>query len=143
MESIENVKDCFDNSEFLDILAECVFNPTLERLKSRAEKYMKNPKTSIHAMKQNGIYIGIIVLDISNPKQIELLDFAVRKDLQNNGAGRKLINFCAGAFKPNTILAETDDDAVGFYRKVGFSVLPLGDKYNAGINRYLCTLTID
>lgn len=51
--------------------------------------------------------------------------------------------FCVETFKPDTIIAETDDDAVGFYRKVGFSVLPLGDKYNTGINRYLCTLTID
>lgn len=143
MESIENVKDCLDNSALLDILAECVFKPSLERLKSRAEKYMKNPKTRIHAIKQNGIYIGIIVLDIRNPKQIEILDFAVRKELQNNGTGRKLIQFCVETFKPDTILAETDDDAVGFYRKVGFSVLPLGDKYNTGINRYLCTLTID
>lgn len=143
MESIENVKDCFDNSELLDILAGCVFNPTLERLKSRAEKYMKNPQTRIHAMKQNGRYIGIIVLDISNPKQIEILDFAVRNDLQNNGTGKKLIQFSKETFKPDAILAETDDDAVGFYRKVGFSVLPLGDKYDAGINRYLCTLAID
>ena len=42
-----------------------------------------------------------------------------------------------------SMIAETDDDAVGFYRKVGFSVQPLGNKYVAGINRYLCTLEIN
>jgi ribosomal protein S18 acetylase RimI-like enzyme len=142
MESIVNVKDCFDHSELLEILAECVFNPTPERLKIRAENYMRNPQTRIFAIEQDGVYISIIVLDISNSKQIEILGLAIRKDLQKNGVGRKMIGFCAGAFMPDTILAETDDDAVGFYRKVGFSVQPLGDKYGAGINRYLCTLMI-
>jgi len=143
MESIVDVKDCFDSAELLDILAECVFNPTLERLKRRAQKYMRSFQTRIYAFKQDSMYTGIIVLDTSNSKQTEIIDFAVRKDLQKNGTGRKLIDFCADEFRPDSILAETDDDAVGFYRKVGFSVLPLGDKYGTGIKRYLCTLVLN
>lgn len=143
MELIIDVKEYFDSIELLDILAECVFNPTKERLKIRAERYMSNFHTSIYALKKDDMYIGIVVLDISNSKQIEILDFAVKKDLQKKGTGRKLINFCVGAFKSDSIIAETDDDAVGFYRKIGFSVKALGDKYDAGINRYLCTLEIN
>lgn len=63
--------------------------------------------------------------------------------MQINGVGGKLIDFCSEAFKVDSIIAETDDDAVGFYKKVGFSVKPLGDKYGAGINRYLCELIIN
>ncbi len=142
MESMVHVKDCFDNAELLAILAECVFDPTPERLKSRVRKYMTSPQTSIHAYKQNGLYAGIIVVDTSKSKQIEILEIAVRKELQRSGAGRKMIDFCTREFKPDIILAETDDGAVEFYSKVGFSIQSLGDKYGSGINRYLCTLPV-
>lgn len=37
------------------------------------------------------------------------------------------------------IIAETDMDAVGFYRRYGFSIEALGEKY-PGVERYKCTL---
>lgn len=38
-----------------------------------------------------------------------------------------------------TLMAETDDDAIGFYRNTGFTIEELGEKYE-GIRRYKCTL---
>jgi ribosomal protein S18 acetylase RimI-like enzyme len=142
MELIIDVKEYFDSPELLEILAGSVFNPTAERLINRAEKYMKNPQTRIYALKQEDKYLGMIVLETIIQNQIEILDFAVRQDMQKNGVGRRLIEYCSRTFKVDSIIAETDDDAVGFYKKVGFIVLPLGDKYGVGINRYLCELTI-
>jgi len=37
------------------------------------------------------------------------------------------------------VTAETDRDAVEFYRKYGFSIRSLGEKY-AGVKRFVCTL---
>ena len=37
------------------------------------------------------------------------------------------------------IIAETDDDAVKFYRKCGFITKKMPDQ-GLGVNRYLCTL---
>lgn len=62
MELIIDVKNNFDSPDLLKILAECVFNPTMERLKDRAEKYMRNPLTSIYAFNKDGYNIGIIVI---------------------------------------------------------------------------------
>jgi ribosomal protein S18 acetylase RimI-like enzyme len=142
-EFIIDVKNYFDSTELLEILAESVFEPTMERLKSKADNYMSNPLVSIYALNQNGKNIGIIVLKTINSRQIEILNFAVKSDMQKSGVGRKLINYCSRAFKADSIIAETDDDAVGFYKKVGFIVHPLGDKYGVGIDRYLCELRLN
>ncbi len=99
METIVNVKDYFDSSELLNILAECVFYTTLERLKNRALKYMNSPQTSIYAFKKDSIYVGIIVIDASNSEQIEILGLAVIRGLQKNGIGSKMINFCVEVLK--------------------------------------------
>lgn len=103
---------------------------------------MSDPFIKIFALEQNDKNVGIIVLKISDPKQIEILDIAVKPDRQQRGVGRKLIDFCSREFKAESIIAETDDEAVGFYEKLGFKVHLLGDKYNVGINRYLCKLMI-
>lgn len=40
------------------------------------------------------------------------------------------------------IFAETDNDAVGFYRSYGFEVTSLGEKY-PGVERFLCKYKIN
>lgn len=39
------------------------------------------------------------------------------------------------------IRAETDKDAVGFYKKNGFTITSLGEKY-PGVERFDCTLSV-
>ena len=143
MELIVDIKDTFNSPEILEVLSESVFNPTMDRLKDRAEKYMTNPLTHIYSLNIEGKNIGIIVLEARNSKYIEILDFAVRHDMQRNGVGRKLIDFCTKTFMVDSIIAETDDDAIGFYKKVGFKVHSLGDKHGSGINRFYCKLVIN
>ncbi len=55
----------------------------------------------------------------------------------NRGVGSKLIDFVCEKHQPQLLIAETDYDAVGFYRKYGFAVTTLGEKY-PGCVRYLC-----
>ena len=69
--------------------------------------------------------------------ELYLLDVAVLKDSQNQGIGRAMIKYVQKTYKPSCIIAETDDDAVNFYRKIGFKVKGLGEKY-PGITRYEC-----
>ena len=140
MEQIVEAKSILKNRNLLAVLAECVYNPTEERLISRADKYITNPNTAVYANKENDTYKGIIVIDISNINAIEILDIAVSASFQKSGIGSSLINHCIDMFHPYEIIAETDDDAVEFYKKYGFDILTLGDKYRVGIMRYQCTL---
>jgi ribosomal protein S18 acetylase RimI-like enzyme len=140
MEQIVEAKSMLKNSDLLAVLAESVYNPTEERLISRSDKYIINPNTAVYANKENDTYKGIIIIDISNINAIKILDIAVFVNFQKSGICSSLINHCINMFHPNEIIAETDDAAVEFYKKLGFQILSLGDKYEAGIMRYQCTL---
>jgi ribosomal protein S18 acetylase RimI-like enzyme len=95
----------------------------------------------VFSAKNQEKFLGIIVLDISDVDKVIIHDIAVLNNYQCKAIGGSLISHCISVFKPYQIIAETDDDAVGFYRKFGFDILALGDKYGAGIVRYKCTLT--
>lgn len=139
MEQIVEAKSILKNSDLLAVLGESVYNPTEESLIIRADKYIMNPNIAVYAYKENDTYKGIIVIDISNMNAIEILNIAVSASFQKSGIGSSLIYHCINMYHPNEIIAETDDDAIEFYKKFGFHILSLGDKYRVGIMRYQCT----
>jgi ribosomal protein S18 acetylase RimI-like enzyme len=65
---------------------------------------------------------------------IEILDIAVDPAFRRQGLGSLLINEMIARHSPERVIAETDDDAVDFYRKLGFHIAPFQSKW--GITRY-------
>lgn len=72
---------------------------------------------------------------------VEILDIVVAPEHRGQGVGSFLINRIIANCSPKKILAETDDDAVGFYRKLGFNIIPFESKW--GITRYKMDLTCE
>lgn len=56
---------------------------------------------------------------------------------RGRGLGRRLLREVERTIDDDWIEAETDDDAVGFYRSCGFAVESLGEKY-PGVERFRC-----
>ena len=133
--NIIDVKESLCNKSVYSLLAPSVFNPTPERLLSRAEKYQADDKTSVFAYSENGEYKGIIVFKTED-NTAEILDIAVIPEYQGNGIGRRLIDYIFSKFAVSKITAETDDDAIGFYKKYGFTVTDT--KVNHDTKRYVC-----
>ena len=133
--NIIDVKKSLCDKSVYSLLAPSVFNPTSERLLSRAEKYQADDKTKAYAYADNGEYKGIIVFKIKE-QTAEILDIAVILEYQGNGIGSRLIDYLFTRFAVNKITAETDDDAIGFYRKYGFTVVDITVKFDA--KRYTC-----
>ena len=133
--SICDVKEKLSDSAILDLLAPSVFNPTSERLLSRAEKYQADDKVKVYAYSERGEYKGIIVFKIKD-KTAEILDIAVKPEYQGNGIGSMLIDYIFSKFAVSKITAETDDDDIGFYKKYGFTVTDT--KVNHDTKRYVC-----
>ena len=133
--SICDVKDKLSDSAILDLLASSVFNPTPERLLSRAGKYQADDNTSVYAYSENGEYKGIVVFKIED-KTAKILDIAVKPEYQGKGIGSMLIDYIFSKFAVSKITAETDDDAIGFYKKYGFAVTDT--KYVFDSKRYVC-----
>ena len=74
---------------------------------------------------------------VSRPDGVVLEYIAVAPELRGGGVGRVLVDALAGGAEP--VIAETDDDAVGFYRALGFDIGPApSDPRWPGRCRYRC-----
>lgn len=134
---IINIKEKLKSEELLEILVESVYMPTAERLNSRAEAYINNSDIIVLGASMNNRFLGIIVLENNGDDELVILDIAILKSIQRQGIGRTLIEYVKETYQPKCITAETDDDAIDFYRKIGFEVKSLGEKYPE-IMRYEC-----
>ncbi len=133
--SIYDIKEIITEPYILKLLALSVFNPTEERLLNRAKKYQENENTNIYAYKDNGEHKGIVIFKIVN-NSATILDISVKPEFQGQGIGSKLIDFIFNSFNVDNITAETDDDAIGFYKKYGFTVDDTKVEFNT--KRYTC-----
>ena len=133
--SICDVKEKLSDSAILHLLAPSVFNPTPERLLSRAEKYQADDKSKVYAYSENGEYKGIIVFKTED-NTAEILDIAVKPEYRGKGIGSMLIDYIFSKFAVSKITAETDNDAIGFYKKYGFIVADTKVEFDT--KRYVC-----
>ena len=125
------------NDLTLEILKESVFKSTKEKLIKRANYYESKDGIVSYGYIYDDVVLGLIVLDKISKYEMIILDIAVRKDKQKLGIGSELLNYVIYELKPRILVAETDDDAVGFYEKKQFEIVNLGGKYS-NINRYGC-----
>ena len=66
---------------------------------------------------------------------------AVDDSLRGQGRGTALVRFIRGLYPALPLVAETDDDAVDFYRRLGFTIEPAPcDQRWPDRRRYRCTL---
>ena len=133
--SICDVKEIITKPDILKLLAPSVFKPTEERLLNRAKNYQEDENANIYAYKHNGQYKGIVIFKIVN-NLATILDIAVKPEYQGQGIGSKLIDFVFNSFNVQNITAETDDDAIGFYKKYGFIVAETKIEFDT--KRYVC-----
>lgn len=133
--SICDIKENITKIDILQLLAQSVYNPTEERLLNRAKKYQEDESTNIYAYKHNGEYNGIVIFKIAN-NSAAILDIAVKLEYQGQGIGSILIDFIFDQFEVDNITAETDDDAIGFYKKYGFTVADTKVEFDT--KRYVC-----
>ena len=137
MYEIADISHGIKNDSTLEILKESMFNPTEEKVIQRANFYENKKGIVSYGYIYDDIILGLIVLDTTSKDEVIILDIAVRGDKQKIGIGSTLINYVIHQLKPRALVAETDDDAVDFYKKNKFKIVNLGEKYS-NVNRYKC-----
>ena len=140
MSSIINVKPNLTDPNIFSLLAPSTFDPTLEKLKKRAEKYKYNERIHAYAYLYCDKYVGIVVFE-TDGNRATVLDIAVTERYRELGFGTRLINSVFENFKVNTLTAETDDDAVNFYLKCGFRIIQTKTVFDT--KRYVCEKTLN
>lgn len=131
---LTDLKPHFLSREVYEIYASCMFNPAWEKFAAKAQDYAESADIQCFGWTENGSLAGVIVLDVPSG---EILGIAVHRDLRGCGVGRRMI----AALPASVLRAETDDDAVGFYSRCGFTIEPFVNFYDGQpVRRYRCTL---
>jgi ribosomal protein S18 acetylase RimI-like enzyme len=134
------------SSDITSVFAQCIYNPDTEKMNRIVKTYKEDPTRIVYAYykeSQDAEAAAIIGLKLNlEEKYSVILNIAVDHNLRGNGIGSKLIEEIISLHNIITIEAETDKDAVNFYRSCGFAVTSLGEKY-PGVERFLCLKNID
>lgn len=120
-----------------DLLGLSVF-PDPVRLAQICERYREGPPRYLLGCQRNGVVTGCIGLRLLGEGQAVVENLAVLPARQKQGIGRKLLRDAAARFGLSQLELETDREAVEFYRRCGFTVTSLGEKY-PGTERFRCT----
>lgn len=136
---IKNIKDILCTQEIYNIYSACMFEPTFNKFKVKTEKMQNDSSVSVYGYFLNGKIIGVISTQETD-KVVEIIGIAVDSKKRHSGIGTKLIDYVKDK-SPKPIIAETDNDAVMFYKKCGFDIEEkIVSKSNVSYSRYVCTL---
>jgi len=109
------------------------------RLDAVIAGYRTSATVRVLAVSVEGALAGILALDLVAPARAVIRHIVVDRRQRRHGLGRAMIEAAAGQWGLAELEAETDRDAVDFYRRCGFSVQSLGQKY-PGSERFRCVL---
>ncbi len=107
---------------------------TVARLWNR---YQTEPTWRIVGYEASGRLLGALGLELIAPAAATIRHLAVVPEERGRGIGRQLLAAVARRYALRTPTAETDRDAVGFYRRCGFTITSLGEQY-PGVERFRC-----
>lgn len=106
-----------------------------EKVLQEYEKYILLSNRTLYSFEVEGEIVGCIGIEQISLSECEIKHIAVLTDQRGKGIGSKMINFISS--KNTSIVAETDYEAVDFYRRYVFFITSLEEKY-PGVERFLC-----
>ena len=117
------------------LLALVVGHPTPERLRQLVEEFYTAEGRSIFVAIQDDKTIGIIGMVYSDRSHGVIAHLAVHPNTRRQGIGRQLIDNAVAVLGLKDIEAETDQDAVDFYRACEFETQEIESQY-PGVRRF-------
>ncbi|MNK27524.1 Acetyltransferase (GNAT) family protein [compost metagenome] len=136
-----NVKDQVESPEITQLLEYAVYTDE-DALAKAVSHYRAEEGAELYALKHEGELIGLIGYVVDDHNALNITHLAIAPEHRNQGYGRAIVLEALYEVKPDRIIAETDEDAVDFYRNIGFVVLSIGRLPN-GIERFRCVYEVE
>lgn len=133
------LRDYWNDDAVKDLLALCM-RADGEALEREIDSYNTENAKRLFGCFVNGELAGIVGV-VRQDEQVEIRHLAVQQKRRGKGIGKGMIAEISKAGGIKTIIAETDHEAVGFYRNAGFTIASLGEKY-PGVERFTCILSV-
>ncbi|MGE7945798.1 GNAT family N-acetyltransferase [Lysinibacillus sp. NPDC093688] len=115
------------------------FATSEKNIEKEYELYMQSPVRELYGYDLESEVAGCIGIEFLSPKRCEIKHIAVSPNHRGIGIGSKMICFISEKYSLSFMFAETDKDAVDFYKNYGFKITSLGEKY-PGVERFQCIL---
>ncbi len=109
----------------------------MDRRRVWAARYQSDPAYRLYGMRDAIRVIGLLGVHYPIAGPLEITHVAVHERLRHRHLGVQMIGIVALMYRDRHFIAYTDDDAVGFYRKMGFQIESLGEVYPDRV-RYRC-----
>ncbi len=124
-----------------DVYKHCMFMPTEDKFNKKCDQFINDNSVKVFACLRCDIIVGVIVISFVEQHGIEILGIAVETSARSKGIGTYMISRVVSDYGLLSVYAETDKDAVGFYRKNGFAISEIPRNYNGEtVTRYKCKL---
>ncbi|UUZ81082.1 GNAT family N-acetyltransferase [Paenibacillus sp. P26] len=136
-----NLKSRLNEPEVVELLEYSVF-PDPDIMESTVNEYIHKDELQMYGIEQDGRLLGIVGFAVDPEGVLTVRHISVHPQHRNQGFGRGLILELLALIHPAEIVAETDEEAVDFYRNIGFEVIGLGEKY-PGVERFRCVYKVD
>ena len=125
-----------------EIYKHCMFMPTKEKFNIKVNQYLNDNSVKIFACFSHGKIVGVMAVSFTEQKKLEVLGIAVDLSVRGKGIGSYMITQVINNYGLLYVYAETDNDAVGFYRNNDFRIIEFFETYgNETVVRYKCELT--
>ncbi|WP_079527871.1 GNAT family N-acetyltransferase [Halobacillus hunanensis] len=112
-----------------------------ERVEQELEKYIQLTKRKLYVLELKGVIVGCIGIEFASTGICEIKHIAVSPVERGRKLGSKMVDYVCNKHALRSIFAETDIDAVDFYRNYGFEITSLAEKY-PGVERFICVCSI-
>lgn len=118
-----------------------MYMPSKEKFDKKINAFLNDDSVRIFACLSSKEVKGLIVICFLDQYKIEIIGISVDISARNKGIGSYMINKLVDEYRVNYVLAETDNDSIGFYRKNNFKITEFIKIYDGKpIIRYKCEL---
>jgi ribosomal protein S18 acetylase RimI-like enzyme len=135
------LKSRIHEPEVQELLSYSVF-PDPDHLNRALQQYVDKEELHLDGYEDEGQLIGLIGYESTGTSEITIHHIAVLPENRFKNYGRGMISQVLAQYNPDRLIAETDVEAVEFYRNTGFVVYSLGELY-PGVERFRCVLEKD
>lgn len=108
---------------------------TYSKIDREYERYLNTFNRELFSLEQNEEIIGCVGIEVIYSNKCVIKHIAVYTKHRGKSFGSQMIKFLSQQY--TIIIAETDKDAVDFYRKCGFKITSIGERF-PGVERFLC-----
>ena len=98
----------------------CMYHPTYDHFKEQMEDYLNEQSVRIYICENRGEKAGMMILNYLGVTA-EIIGIAVTNKARCQGIGKRMIQSVMESEGLERVVAQTDDDSIGFYRKCGFA----------------------